>query len=134
MGTFDPYSPPMSFVDQILKAAKTLNQQPVRPQQFNPDIWSEATLKAFRDSMKMVRRVLEPRDVWAPTGETFEEAVAWARLCGVAIYTSDVPTRVLFLHKPGCITTELDLCSPTELIDAIRDYAQKAKSPQADDE
>lgn len=125
--------------DAIRQVAKALDAQNVPDhKRIIPEIWSDHIIDAFKNAMRYIKRVLDPNDVWAPTGENYQEAIAWARLCGVTIYTSDIPStnhgKSLFLHKPGCITTELELCPPNVLINAIRDYVSNAKAPQVDDE
>lgn len=91
---------------------------------------------AFGYSSRFLRKMLDPQSVWAPTGETYEETVAWAKLLGVTVFVSyeKAPGPTVFLNKPGCITTSLSACSPADLNAAIRDYAQNAKAPQVDDE
>jgi hypothetical protein len=101
---------------------------------FIPEIWTVTVLDAFKTSMKYIRRMLHPQDTWAPTGEPYEEAIAWAKLLDVTIYTSDLPVKTLFLHKPGCLTEDIELCSPQDLIAALHRYVQNAKAPQVDDE
>lgn len=116
---------------QALNAAKVPSPQGL----LVPDLYSKEITNYFKDSVKWIRDVLDPNNVWAPTGENYEEPAAWAKLLGVRVYTShELNGPTFFLNKPGFPTKTLSVCSPSDLVTHIRDYAQNAKAPQVDDE
>lgn len=67
---------------------------------------------------------LSPQDRWEPTGETYEAAVAWARLLEVDVITGSKEPSVLLLSKPDCTTAVVPRCPPAELIEKIKAYAE----------
>lgn len=113
-----------------------------KPKPFLPEIWSSEIAQRLSDELimdKVLRpNLLNPRDVWQPTGETFEEAVAWARLLGVTVTRSrpgQTPGDAFMLTMPPSatgktsITSVLGVCSPEELIDAIKRHASSHANP-----
>lgn len=135
MGKSYPYYPAMRPSD-LAQAVKLLNDQKVPfSSPFDPAVWSSEIKNAFGYSSRFLRKMLDPNSIWAPTGEDYEEPVAWAKLLGVTVFTSyELSGPTIFLNKPGCVTKTLSACSPADLSAAIRDYAQNAKAPQVDDE
>jgi hypothetical protein len=90
---------------------------------FNAELWSREIMQTFQRSAPTE---LDPRSVWAPTGETYAEALAWARLAGVSVTQPGTmsPLRDSFaLSRPGRVPKLLPLCSPGDLIDEIRKFA-----------
>jgi hypothetical protein len=73
---------------------------------------------------------LEPRDTWAPSGETFEEAVAWARLLNITVTKprQGAMAENFVLTAPGAIPRMIPICSPTELIDVLRRLASSTSN------
>jgi hypothetical protein len=116
---------------------------------FIPDLWSTKILDAFSDSSAFAPNALDPRTIWNnPRGgeETYEEAVAWARLLGVSVTknTRVKGAEMFVLSTPGdsgpghihvrsmtsaYISTNvpamIPICSPAVLIQAIKEYANQ---------
>lgn len=94
-----------------------------------PDLWSKTFLSKMKDRSRFEDLItphhLEPRDTWAPSGETFEEAVAWARLLSIQVTKprEGAMSENFVLTMPGAVPRMVPLCSPPELIDVLRSLA-----------
>jgi hypothetical protein len=94
---------------------------------FIPSMWSKHLLEIFKKTSVMDHFEsprLSGQDVWAPTGEDYSEAVAWSHILGISVTrpTGSMKDNLL-LRSPGRYVTMIPLCSPTELINVMRDIA-----------
>ena len=72
---------------------------------------------------------LEPNDTWAPAGELYDEAVAWAKLLEVDVTKGRENHQEGFsgtirISKPGRTVAVVPLCAPDVLIKHIKAYAE----------
>lgn len=99
-----------------------------------PDIWAKTFLSKMKDRSRFEDLLhpthLEPRDTWAPSGETFEEAVAWARLLNITVTKprKGALDENFVLTLAGRPPTMIPMCSPPELIDVLRKLASSASN------
>lgn len=108
---------------------------------FNPGIWSSEIERVYRKQSFLGSaagsKPLEPNDVWAPTGETFEDPVAWGKLLGVRIMKpgsiGPMGEQLVLLH-PKSYPYSIPLCSPTEVTRAVKSFATLCDAlPEKDD-
>jgi hypothetical protein len=105
---------------------------------FIPELWASEVSKVFQRKMdsSLMGAPLNSNDVWAPTGETYAEAVAWARLTNTRVSR---PGKDSIHHNRFVLTGHdvprmFPICSPGELIGEIRKYATPGDYPPASPE
>ena len=96
---------------------------------FVPGLWSDHILNAFKRSSMLGDSPLEPNDTWAPAGELYDEAVAWAKLLEVDVTKGRENHQEGFsgtirISKPGRTVAVVPLCAPDVLIKHIKAYAE----------
>lgn len=94
---------------------------------FIPEVWANRIFKHFREKTVLEDTFsptihLDPKDVWGPSGEDFSEAVAWARLLNIRVTKPHgrALAENFILSPSNGIPHMIPICSPTELIDALR--------------
>lgn len=98
---------------------------------FIPELWANRIFKHFREKSVLEDLTtptihLDPKDTWAPSGEDFSEAVAWARLLNITVTKPHGRSGLgdnFILTTPGTVPRMVPICSPTELIDVLRRLA-----------
>lgn len=98
-------------------------------QPFIPDIWSNHVLESFKYSMNFLDPALDKTDVWDPTGERYDEALAWAALLEVQVAKprlgrTEGLSGTFRISKPGRIAAVVPICGPAVLIKHIKAYAE----------
>lgn len=99
----------------------------------SPTIWARQAAKSLTDKpvlKELLRNTpLRPNDTWAPTGETYEEACAWARLLNVTVTRPGGEALLVgyfTLTSLEKVPRLIEACSPGELIDVLRYYATES--------
>jgi hypothetical protein len=103
---------------------------------FIPQLWADRIFKHFREKSVVEDLTaptihLDPKDVWAPSGEDFSEAVAWARLLGIQVtkpHGRALAENFIISKPPGHIPRMVPICSPPELIDVLRRFASSSSN------
>lgn len=107
---------------------------------FHPGIWSSEIERVYRKQSFLGGAAgstpLDARDVWQPTGETYEDPVAWSKLLGVRVMkpakSTAMKDQFVLLH-PKSYPFAIDQCSPRELTHAIKSFATLCDGFQPED-
>ena len=96
---------------------------------FIPELWSSHMVDTLRYQSRFLDPALDGNDLWTPTGERYDEAVAWAALLEVQVAKprfgrAEGISGTFRISKPGRTAAVVPICAPGVLVKHLKAYAE----------